>query len=105
MSFLVRIWWVPAAPLEPLNLPALVSLAPVWRLEDVIERLDRAGSRYLRGHPAVGKDLYVNDPDGQPRLGTNVEIIEYQPGASRSGSQRQTNQRATALIQPGFPTR
>lgn len=57
----------------------------VSRLEDVIQRLDGAGIRYLRGHPAVGKNLYVNDPEGDPRLGSNIEVIEYQPGVSRSG--------------------
>lgn len=57
----------------------------VARLESVLERLDHAGVRYLRGDPAVGKNLYVNDPDGDPRLGTNVEIIEYRPGVPRSG--------------------
>lgn len=60
----------------------------VSRLEDVVERLSRAGVRYLRGHPAVGNNLYVNDPDGDPRLGSNVEIIEYQPGTPRSGQAR-----------------
>ena len=57
----------------------------VARLEDVLERLDDAGVRYLRGEPAVGNNLYVNDPDGIPALGTNVEIIEYRPDAPRSG--------------------
>ncbi len=57
----------------------------VSRLDDVIERLGAAGIRYLRGHPAVGTNLYVNDPDGEPRLGSNIEVIEYQPGVSRSG--------------------
>jgi catechol 2,3-dioxygenase-like lactoylglutathione lyase family enzyme len=57
----------------------------VARLEDVTERLDGAGTHYLRGHPAVGRNLYVNDPSGEPLLGTNVEIIEYKPGVSRSG--------------------
>lgn len=57
----------------------------VARLENVLERLDHAGVRYLRGDPAVGKNLYVNDPDGIPGLGTNVEIIEYRPDVPRSG--------------------
>lgn len=57
----------------------------VEQLEDVTGRLDGAGIHYLRGHPAVGRNVYVNDPDGDPRLGTNVEVIEYQRGVSRSG--------------------
>lgn len=57
----------------------------VTRLKDVVERLDHAGVPYLRGHPAVGENIYVNDPDGEPRLRTNVEVIQYQPGIFRSG--------------------
>jgi len=38
----------------------------VPRLESVLERLDHAGVFYLRGDPTVGKNRYVNDPDGIP---------------------------------------
>lgn len=57
----------------------------VSELAEVVARLDQAGMRYLRGNPAVGRNLYVNDPNGEARLGTNVEIIRYLPGVQRSG--------------------
>ena len=55
-------------------------------LAEISERLDGAATGYVRGTPAVGRNLYVNDPDGNADLGTNVEIIEYLPAVQRSGA-------------------
>lgn len=54
-------------------------------LDDVLSRIEAARTPFLTGSPAVGRNLYLNDPDGDPSRGSNVEIIEYVPGVSRSG--------------------
>ena len=34
----------------------------------------------------IGERLYLNDPDGDPRVGRNLELVEYRPGlVDRSG--------------------
>jgi catechol 2,3-dioxygenase-like lactoylglutathione lyase family enzyme len=57
----------------------------VRNLPEVVGRLDDNGVPYLRGRPAVGANVYLNDPDGDPRVGSNIELIEYRPGVQRSG--------------------
>ena len=32
-----------------------------------------------------GDRIYLNDPDGDPLLGLNVELVQYRPGVPRSG--------------------
>lgn len=59
-------------------------------LAAVADRLDRPGVEYLQGAPAVGRNVYLNDPEGQAALGSNIEIIEYHPGMQRSGQPPQT---------------
>lgn len=52
----------------------------------VVARLCDAGVGYRDGAPAVGSNVYVNDPDGVPDLGPNVELIQYSPNLERSGA-------------------
>lgn len=55
-------------------------------LAGIAARLDSAGISYLRSpRSPIGDRVYLNDPDGVSRLGTNVELSEYELGAPRSG--------------------
>jgi catechol 2,3-dioxygenase-like lactoylglutathione lyase family enzyme len=55
-------------------------------LAPIASRLDAAGIRYLRSSPdPVGTRLYLNDPDGDARLGNNIELEQYNAGVARSG--------------------
>jgi catechol 2,3-dioxygenase-like lactoylglutathione lyase family enzyme len=59
-------------------------------IDEVIGRLAAAHVRFLTGAPAVGRNLYLNDPEGVPALGTNIEIMEYLPRVARSGHRQVT---------------
>jgi hypothetical protein len=55
-------------------------------LAAIAARVDAAGIHSLRApRDSIGDRLYLNDPDGDDRLGKNVELIQYQPGVARSG--------------------
>ena len=55
-------------------------------LTAVEARLSDASTAYLRAPSSgIGERLYLNDPDGDPARGQNVEIVEYAPGVPRSG--------------------
>jgi catechol 2,3-dioxygenase-like lactoylglutathione lyase family enzyme len=67
--------------------PRLVHVGfSVANLAAVAARVEAAGIRTFRA-PAnsLGDRLYLNDPDGDPLLGSNVELVEYKPGVPRSG--------------------
>lgn len=69
--------------------PRLIHIGlAVPSLDDVLRRIETARTPYLTGSPAVGRNLYLNDPDGDPSRGSNVEIIEYLPDVARSGLRR-----------------
>jgi catechol 2,3-dioxygenase-like lactoylglutathione lyase family enzyme len=58
----------------------------VLDLEAIAGRLDAAGIPYFRAQrDSIGDRLYLNDPDGDDRLGNNIELIQYRPGVRRSG--------------------
>ncbi|MDQ3630275.1 MAG: VOC family protein [Actinomycetota bacterium] len=58
----------------------------VRELASIAARLQSAGISCLRAPASpIGDRLYLNDPDGDSSLGTNVELTEYEPDAARSG--------------------
>jgi catechol 2,3-dioxygenase-like lactoylglutathione lyase family enzyme len=59
----------------------------VQNLDAIAARLDAAGvPSHRASRDSIGDRLYFNDPDGDERLGSNVELIEYQIGVARSGA-------------------
>lgn len=58
----------------------------VDRLDPVLSRLGdrRVPHRYVSG--PLGRQAYMNDCDGDPALGFNIELIEYAQVPERSGS-------------------
>lgn len=59
----------------------------VHDLAAIRRRLKSAAVSYLRSPSSeIGHRLYLNDPEGDRRLGTNIELVEYTPGVARSGS-------------------
>ena len=57
-------------------------------LDEVMGRLSGAGTPFVRGSAAVGRNVYLNDPGGVPDVGMKIEIIEYLPDVRRSGASR-----------------
>ena len=59
----------------------------VPNLYAIASRLDSAGVPYqLAERDSIGERLYLNDLDGDERLGSNVELVQYQLGVVRSGA-------------------
>jgi catechol 2,3-dioxygenase-like lactoylglutathione lyase family enzyme len=58
----------------------------VTDMASVAARLESAGIPYIRApENPLSLRLYLNDPDGDAMLGTNVELNEYVAGVPRSG--------------------
>jgi catechol 2,3-dioxygenase-like lactoylglutathione lyase family enzyme len=58
----------------------------VTNLDIIAARLADAGIPNLRApRDSIGDRLYLNDPDGDTLLGHNIELVQYQRGARRSG--------------------
>ena len=57
----------------------------VTNLDDIVRRLDARGIDYRVVHGPVGRQLYLNDPDGDAAIGMNVELVGYRGGVARSG--------------------
>jgi catechol 2,3-dioxygenase-like lactoylglutathione lyase family enzyme len=57
----------------------------VTNLDDIIRRLDTKGIDYWAVDGPIGRQLYLNDPDGDPAIGMNVELVHYRGGVARSG--------------------
>ena len=57
----------------------------VTNLDDIIRRLDTKGIDYWAVDGSIGRQLYLNDPDGDAAIGMNVELVDYMGGVARSG--------------------
>jgi catechol 2,3-dioxygenase-like lactoylglutathione lyase family enzyme len=57
----------------------------VTNLDDIIRRLDTKGIDYWAVDGPIGRQLYLNDPDGDAAIGMNVELVCYRDGVARSG--------------------
>lgn len=57
----------------------------VTNLDDIIRRLDTKGIDYWTVDGPIGRQLYLNDLDGDPAIGMNVELVHYRGGVARSG--------------------
>ena len=57
----------------------------VTNLDDIIRRLDTKGIDYRIVEGPIGRQLYLNDPDGDAAIGMNVELVHYRGGIARSG--------------------
>jgi catechol 2,3-dioxygenase-like lactoylglutathione lyase family enzyme len=55
-------------------------------VQDVVERLRSAGTPHLDVETDIGRQVYVNDPSGDPARGNNIELVEYRPGVVVSGN-------------------
>lgn len=55
-------------------------------LDPVLSRLDERGVPHRFVSSPLGRQVYVNDCDGNPAASYNVELFEYAPVASRSGT-------------------
>jgi catechol 2,3-dioxygenase-like lactoylglutathione lyase family enzyme len=53
--------------------------------EGIVRRLADGDVPHRMVTGAVGRQVYLNDPDGDPALGHDVELVEYAPGIRRSG--------------------
>lgn len=55
-------------------------------LAKVTKRLEDASVGFVVAPTsAIGERIYLNDPDGDPRRGRNIELVEYRPAVVRSG--------------------
>jgi catechol 2,3-dioxygenase-like lactoylglutathione lyase family enzyme len=57
----------------------------VTNLDDIVRRLDTEGVDYWAIEGPIGRQLYMNDPDGDAAIGMNVELVCYRQGVARSG--------------------
>lgn len=57
----------------------------VTNLDDIIRRLDTKGIDYWAVDGPIGRQLYLNDPDGDAAIGMNVELVHYRGDVARSG--------------------
>jgi catechol 2,3-dioxygenase-like lactoylglutathione lyase family enzyme len=57
----------------------------VTNLDDIIRRLDTKGIDYWSVDGSIGRQLYLNDPDGDAAIGMNVELVHYRGDDARSG--------------------
>jgi catechol 2,3-dioxygenase-like lactoylglutathione lyase family enzyme len=57
----------------------------VTNLDDIIRRLDTKGIDCWAVDGSIGRQLYLNDPDGDAAIGMNVELVHYMGGVARSG--------------------
>jgi hypothetical protein len=58
----------------------------VDRLEPVLSRLSDRGVPHNYVSGPLGRQVYLNDCDGDPARGFNVELFEYAQVAARSGA-------------------
>lgn len=72
-------------------------------LDAVATRLARGGVPHTATTSDVARHIYVNDPDGVPALGHNVEVVEYAPGLARSGGQPPGRGPATRVVTSRAP--
>jgi catechol 2,3-dioxygenase-like lactoylglutathione lyase family enzyme len=57
----------------------------VTNLDDIIRRLDTKGIDYWAVDGPIGRQLYLNDLEGDAATGMNVELVHYREGVARSG--------------------
>src|SRR5689334_4940184 len=55
----------------------------VTNLDDIIRRLDTRGIAYRAVDGPIGRQLYLNDLDGDAALGMNVELVHYRRRIAR----------------------
>ena len=57
----------------------------VTDLDSILRRVHDRGVATIHNDSPVGRHVYLNDPDGDAMLGTNIELVEYSAGVRRSG--------------------